>query len=261
MNFEDGSSDPYKILGVPFGASIEVCKATYRSLAKTYHPDIFTGEKAFAENRMAELNAAYEFLSDPTKKAEFDRSGEKSQQTEQNQAYEPDSDSQEFSDASNLLKETWNFACEYHPELTDLYQGLKNLSPKAAFVFMAVIVDQQLYENAKELAAYLEKDFLKSKFSEDEDLQKLAKYAILQNERQFCKNLNKALKILGAGSKEKILTKLSKDFPQFTGVAYPKCGLNKYQINKNSFDDEDFSELKKAYLKDYPPGGKRPNNW
>ena len=32
MDFENDNVDPYQILGVPFGASIEVCKATYKSL-------------------------------------------------------------------------------------------------------------------------------------------------------------------------------------------------------------------------------------
>ena len=41
---------------MPFGASIEVCKATYKSPTKIYHPDVFVGEKSYAEKRMAELN-------------------------------------------------------------------------------------------------------------------------------------------------------------------------------------------------------------
>ncbi|MDC1282283.1 hypothetical protein OAU61_02090 [Planktomarina temperata] len=36
MDFENDNIDPYEILGVPFGASIEVCKATYKSLSKIY---------------------------------------------------------------------------------------------------------------------------------------------------------------------------------------------------------------------------------
>ena len=41
MDFENDNIDPYEVLGVPFGASIEVCKATYKSLTKIYPPDRF----------------------------------------------------------------------------------------------------------------------------------------------------------------------------------------------------------------------------
>ena len=51
MDFENDNIDPYEILGVPFGASIEVCKATYKSLSKIYHPDVFVGEKSYAATR------------------------------------------------------------------------------------------------------------------------------------------------------------------------------------------------------------------
>ena len=43
-------------------------KATYKSLVKVFHPDIFQGDKQFAIDRITDLNAAYDFLSDPQKK-------------------------------------------------------------------------------------------------------------------------------------------------------------------------------------------------
>ena len=51
MNFENGKDNPYDILGVPLGASIEICKASYKALIKVFHPDAFKGDKGFAEKR------------------------------------------------------------------------------------------------------------------------------------------------------------------------------------------------------------------
>jgi len=105
MDFENDNIDPYEILGVPFGASIEVCKATYKSLSKIYHPDVFVGEKSYAAKRMAELNAAFEFLDNPGRKKKWDGAGQKAKQKAQSQEYDPDNDSEEFSKASNALRE------------------------------------------------------------------------------------------------------------------------------------------------------------
>jgi hypothetical protein len=52
--------DPYAVLGLPNGATPEKVAATYRELAKRWHPD--RGGGAEAERRMAEINSAYDLL-------------------------------------------------------------------------------------------------------------------------------------------------------------------------------------------------------
>ena len=56
----------YRILGVKDGASQEEIKKAYRQLAKEHHPDKFVNasdsEKKFHENKMKEINEAYENL-------------------------------------------------------------------------------------------------------------------------------------------------------------------------------------------------------
>jgi molecular chaperone DnaJ len=60
------------VLGVTPDAELEVMAAVYRSLSRKYHPDTHPGDKK-AEERMLELNAAWEILKDPKKKEEYDR--------------------------------------------------------------------------------------------------------------------------------------------------------------------------------------------
>jgi len=64
--------DPYALLGVQRTASAEELKKAYRKLAKKLHPDLNPGNKA-TEQQFKEVTAAYELLSDPEKRARFDR--------------------------------------------------------------------------------------------------------------------------------------------------------------------------------------------
>jgi molecular chaperone DnaJ len=66
--------DYYEILSVERGASEEEIKKAYRKLALKYHPDKNPGDKA-SEEKFKELGEAYEALSDPQKRAEYDQYG------------------------------------------------------------------------------------------------------------------------------------------------------------------------------------------
>lgn len=62
--------DPYKILQVDPEAEDEVIQAAYRRLAQKYHPDRTTGQEAM--DRMVAINAAWETIGDPKRRASYD---------------------------------------------------------------------------------------------------------------------------------------------------------------------------------------------
>ena len=65
-------TDPYQTLGVAKDASADDIRRAYRTLAKKHHPDLNPGNKA-AEDKFKSVSAANDLLSDPDKRARFDR--------------------------------------------------------------------------------------------------------------------------------------------------------------------------------------------
>ncbi|MDQ1326307.1 MAG: curved DNA-binding protein [Campylobacterota bacterium] len=64
----------YETLGVSENANADEIKKAYRKLARKYHPDINKEESA--QEKFKEINAAYEVLSDPQKKQQYDQYGD-----------------------------------------------------------------------------------------------------------------------------------------------------------------------------------------
>ncbi|MBR2156304.1 MAG: molecular chaperone DnaJ [Clostridia bacterium] len=67
-------ADYYETLGVNKDASESDIKSAFRKAAKQYHPDLHPGD-AEAEKKFKEINEAYEILSDPQKRAQYDQFG------------------------------------------------------------------------------------------------------------------------------------------------------------------------------------------
>jgi curved DNA-binding protein len=69
-----GREDYYNILGINRSATPDEIKRAHRKLAKQYHPDRNPGDKA-AEAKFKEVQEAYEVLSDPAKRQDYDQFG------------------------------------------------------------------------------------------------------------------------------------------------------------------------------------------
>lgn len=85
------TKDYYKVLGVSTDADDRTIKRAYRTATKQFHPDKVRAQsisKEQAEKKMADVNEAYEILSDPELRARFDRGDDPNNPDHQGQPFQ-----------------------------------------------------------------------------------------------------------------------------------------------------------------------------
>jgi molecular chaperone DnaJ len=96
--------DYYEVLGVQRDVDLSGLKNAYRELAKKYHPD--RNPEQDAEDKFKEASEAYSILSDPQKRAAYDRYGHQGLQgMGASQGFDPNS----FTDFSDILGDLFGF--------------------------------------------------------------------------------------------------------------------------------------------------------
>ncbi|KAF9622748.1 hypothetical protein IFM89_033983 [Coptis chinensis] len=74
FNLNSSPSSLYEVLGLSMGASCQEIKTAYRKLARVCHPDVASmDQKDTSADEFIKIHAAYSTLSDPQKRADYDR--------------------------------------------------------------------------------------------------------------------------------------------------------------------------------------------
>lgn len=185
----------YEILGVMPNAEDIVITAAYRALANRYHPDKNIADPVGTASRMAEVNVAYETLSDPVKRKRYDETINASQM-ERRVADEETAAA--FSDALSELESKWGIATKVFPDLTFLKSRLDKIGTSLSFSFVSYLLETKDFDRRHFIAKSLEEKYFQTYFGDDKRIVEFAKELIELNMRQALLALNSYLEVLGS---------------------------------------------------------------
>ena len=107
--------DPYKVLGLSYGATDEEVTKAYRKLVKKYHPDLHPGD-AEAAKKMSEINEAYDQIKSGTAKQNnnYSNTGSNSEEANLYQAASHFIRTGRYIEALRVLSEIQNKTAEWY---------------------------------------------------------------------------------------------------------------------------------------------------
>jgi len=183
------TKDYYRTLGVLDDAEDIVIRAAYRALAQRYHPDKWAGDKGEATRRMADINEAFEILSDPVKRKTYDSTRVK------NQFEEEDLENEE--ELLSSVERDWSKVCEYFPNLIDIGRNLAKISKSLEYTYKVTLLERKNFDEREQYAQILEKNFLEKYFGTNKDIVIFAKRLILGGKKVAAKELNEVVRLIG----------------------------------------------------------------
>jgi len=206
----DASKDYYATLGVLPTAEDIVIRAAYKALAQRYHPDRCDGSKEEAHRRMAEINEAYEVLSNVSSRKEYDKS--RGTNTQSGDSYFGEN-SGDTPPAFDPLERDWRVAVKYYPDLAELDKKLLRISWRLAYSFRAHLLEVKAFDRGTQVAEALEQKFLETYFGADRDILQFARTLINRGHKPAAKALNEAVRVLGKRVEvERIIRQISSEF-------------------------------------------------
>lgn len=133
--------DYYSILQVMPSASDEVIKSAYKALGKKYHPDNQKFSPDVCEKMMAEINKAYEVLSDPVKRKEYDTQYHMYSSKEHSSQFSKEDDSYEKHETQEPVRSSEPEQEDESSVFQSLFRGIERMAQKNRQV-----IDNAYYE-------------------------------------------------------------------------------------------------------------------
>jgi len=217
----------YETLGVPEDSSSDLISAAYKALAKAFHPDVFKGDRSFAERRLKDINNAFSILNNPEARRAYD--------AELRASREYPNDTQNTPDQKP--DDSWRRACDFFPELKKIENDLRNLGPDLVEVFRRAVLQMKAFSDAESIKDKLTEDFAQKRFGPDKITQMVGLRALELGHRSFALKINQACSLLGGEHRDRILQRLANENPDEAAKIYPLCGLHTF-IPKNNYDLE-----------------------
>lgn len=193
----------YETLGILPDAPDAVVRAAYKALSQIHHPDRHPeGNRAEANARMAEINAAYEVLSDKDRRKAYDESQSEAQTAG---SFADEQEEASFDAAMGEFAEAWTMAREVYPEIEPVRARLKRISNDLAFAYSLVLLESKQFDFAKEIGERMERTFMSKHFGENEAILEFASKLVFTGERAAALSLNKLVTVVGTANPQRII--------------------------------------------------------
>ena len=219
----------YAILGVTANSENVVIAAAYKALGKKYHPDVWTGKKEEADEKIRKINEAYSVLKDPQKRKAYDNSQSDKDNTGN---YEDHSHGEEDNFSDEL--EGWKLVVEYYPRAEVLRKELSLISKKTAQYYQLAILTLKCADKHEELAVNVKEKFMVQYFGPNVQLQKFVLMLLKKGLKKDALEINKAIKTLGPESSDAILESAQKNLYEKERSARESAIQRQEEIRKKS---------------------------
>lgn len=186
-------SDHYQVLGVERGSTQEIISAAYRALAKAFHPDVFRGDRDYAESRLKAINAAFDVIGDPARRSAYDRD------TGIRGGLDPKAD------------DDWTRACQFFPELSGMGKDLDGINAQLGATFRKILLGSKAFKDAKGTRDRLIDEFATEKFGRNDQLQAAGLTSLRMGRRKLALSINQACRVIGDDDPAVILTRLAQE--------------------------------------------------
>ncbi|MEK7810231.1 MAG: J domain-containing protein, partial [Pseudomonadota bacterium] len=184
------TDDYYNVLGVVPSAENAVIKGAYRALVVIYHPD--KNASSEAREKIIAINIAYETLSDPSRRQQYDTTREKQSHNASSSEFDC-----ETPFATDPLEKAWAIAVGFYPSIDSDYNDLANISWRLAFAYKLQLLENQEYANSKYASNKLKTEYLTRYFGKDEQVRDYAEQLIKARELQAAIYLNDIVNVMG----------------------------------------------------------------
>ena len=140
--------NPYEVLGVKPGASQDEIKSAYRKLVKQYHPDQYVDNplKDLAEEKLAEVNRAYEMLKNTSGSSNTSYGSSSSYNSSSNTSYNNGgsygSDVAQYAEIRRMIQSGNNAAAESR------LNGISNRNAEWYFLYGMVMLNKGWFDAA-----------------------------------------------------------------------------------------------------------------
>ena len=185
---------------------------------------------------MALINEAFEVLSDPKKRQEYDVSFSMVKDRRSSDYGESETDPPPTSDP---LEHDWEVACEYYPDLKRLESELSKLSNQSSMTFKSYLLEFKAFERSLQVADSLRRQFLQLYFGNSERIKALARSLIEANHHAAAKSLNQAIRVLGPdANSEVIINRLKVQYPNISEPATIQPKWECKECGETNVDDD-----------------------